>query len=73
MPIDLSRMSIWYNAEVGDGGFNAKDFLDREYAGERSLFDINGRTKRFSAAIGSTWYYERDTMTIDDRKSYALP
>lgn len=71
MPIDFSRMSIWYKAEVGDDDSNVKFFLEREYAEERSLFDTNGRSKRFSAAIGSTWYYETDNMTIDDRKSYA--
>lgn len=69
---DFSSMDKWYKAEFGDDGFNVQDFNDREYAGERMLFDINGRTDRFSASIGANWYYE-DAGHIPRSRKSSLP
>lgn len=69
--LDLSSVGAgWYNDERGADEFNFQDFVDRESAGERKLFDINGRSERFSAGIGAKWYYAKDDMTMDDRKSH---
>lgn len=71
--LDFSGVNKWYDAAGGDDGFNAQLFMDREYAGERTLFDINGKTERFSASIGpigAKWYYQEVGLPGDDRKSH---
>lgn len=69
MALEFSDIGKWYKDEVGDDdGFDHQDFMAREYAGERALFDIKGKTERFSASIGASWYYAEETMTIEDRE-----
>lgn len=73
MALDFSNFGKWYKDEVGDDdGFEHQTFKAREYACERTLFDINGKTERFSDSIGANWYYAEETMTVEDRKSYLL-
>lgn len=78
MAIDFSGFGKWYKYEVGaDDGFEnqtftAREYAAREYAGERTLFDINGKKERSSDSIGANWYYAEETMTVEDRKSYLL-
>lgn len=71
MSPDFSEIGKWYKEEVGDDdGFDHQTFMAREYAGERALLDTSGKTERFSASIGASWYYAEETMTMEDRKPH---